>query len=223
MKTDMSLSKIFKIAAVIFATVTTLTSCSDDTFDAVGDGGDAISFAVAQSDGEISELPSRSESSSDAFVLTCGEDSLYMTVQACENSAGIESRGAAVTTENICDFGVYAAFTSGNSDLYMTNVEITEDNGWAPVREYLWPGDGPLHFNAYSPYQAEASASEGITTLPTAGAMSLDFVTPAEVADQFDLMYAMPRDASASPCKLTFNHALTAVRFVTGAEMTPCT
>ncbi|MDE5594401.1 MAG: fimbrillin family protein, partial [Muribaculaceae bacterium] len=70
---------------------------------------------------------------------------------------------------------------------------------------------------------AEASASEGITTLPTAGAMSLDFVTPAEVADQFDLMYSTPRDASASPCKLTFNHALTAVRFVTGAEMTPCT
>lgn len=220
MKTYMSLSKIFKIAAVIFATTTALTSCSDDTFDAVADGGDAISFSVAES-GSIYALPSRSSASADVIVMTSGSDSLYLSARY--DNSDVMSRGTSVTADNISDFGVYASFTAGSSDIYMNNVEVTEANGWAPAREYLWPGDGPLHFNAYSPYQAEASSSEGITALPTAGAMSLDFVTPADVADQFDLLYSTPREASASPCTLTFNHALTAIRFVTGAEMTPCT
>ena len=220
MKTDMSLSKIFKTAAVFFATVTALTSCSDDTFDELAGGGEAISFSVVEA-GQITELPSRSSASAGVIVMTSGADSLYLSAQY--DNSDVISRGTRVTADNISDFGVYASLTAGSSDTYMNNVEVTKANGWAPVREYLWPGDGPLHFNAYSPYQAEASAAEGITTLPTAGAMSLDFVTPAEVADQFDLMYSTPRDASASPCKLTFNHALTAVRFVTGAEMTPCT
>ena len=43
------------------------------------------------------------------------------------------------------------------------------------------------------------------------------------MADQFDLMYATPVDGSQSPCALSFNHALTAVRFATGTEMAPCT
>lgn len=226
MKTDMLLSNRYAIAAVVLTAMAALSSCSDDTFDAVGGGGDAISFAVAQSDASIAELPSRSASTSGSLVLTCGDDSLYLTAQNTPASASIGSRGTAVTSENISDFGVYATLTAGSTDAYMSNVEITKDNGWAPVSEYLWPGDGPLHFNAYSPYQSEASSSEGIVKLPENGngaSVSLDFVTPAEVADQFDLMYSTPRDASSSPCKLTFNHALTAVRFVTGAEMTPCT
>ncbi|MDE5749725.1 MAG: fimbrillin family protein, partial [Duncaniella sp.] len=51
----------------------------------------------------------------------------------------------------------------------------------------------------------------------------LTYVSPASVADQEDLLVAIPTDASASPCALTFNHALTAIRFVAGSEMAPCT
>ena len=35
-------------------------------------------------------------------------------------------------------------------------------------------------------------------------------------------MWATPVNASASPCELTFNHALTAIRFIAGAELAPC-
>ena len=219
MKTDMSLSQRNIFTAAVLMVMAGFISCSDDTFDNLAGGGDAISFSVAEA-GQITELPSRSSTSDGVIVMTSGADSLYLSVQ-CDNSE-IISRGTRVTADNISDFGVYASLTSGSSDIYMNNVEVTKSNGWTPEREYLWPGDGPLHFNAYSPYQAEASAAEGITALPTAGAMSLDFVTPVAVADQFDLMYSTAHDASASPCTLTFNHALTSILFVTGAEMTPC-
>ncbi len=119
----------------------------------------------------------------------------------------------------------------------MYNVEVTktDDNSWAPKAEYLWPNEATLHINAYSPYSSTETLnssekalnnSEGITSLPSAdetGNLSISWVTPSDVANQQDLLWAVPKDASASPCDLTFNHALTAIRFVTGSEMIPCT
>ncbi|MDE6794507.1 MAG: fimbrillin family protein [Muribaculaceae bacterium] len=153
------------------------------------------------------------------------------------------TRSSLTTNETIGSFGVFASLHPNNSSSdafkpdYMYNVEVTktDDNSWAPKAEYLWPNEATLHINAYSPYSSTETLnssekalnnSEGITSLPSAdetGNLSISWVTPSDVANQQDLLWAVPKDASASPCDLTFNHALTAIRFVTGSEMIPCT
>lgn len=146
------------------------------------------------------------------------------------------TRSSLTTNETISSFGVFASLRPNNSSSdtfkpdYMYNVEITkaDGNSWAPKAEYLWPNEASLHINSYSPYSSEETlnSSEGITSLPSAdetGNLSITWITPSEVANQQDLLWATPKDASSSPCDLTFNHALTAIKFVTGSEMIPCT
>ncbi|MDE6692170.1 MAG: fimbrillin family protein, partial [Muribaculaceae bacterium] len=55
------------------------------------------------------------------------------------------------------------------------------------------------------------------------GDLTITYKVPANVDEQEDLMWSTPCDASESPCKLTFNHALTAIRIFSGSELTPCT
>ena len=172
---------------------------------------------------EISAIPSLA-----TVKLDGGNRSLYLIPEA---TAGIEapkshSRGETMSADNISDFGVYASTTTTAGAYYMENVEVTRANSWTPAKEYLWPGAGTLHINAYSPYRAVADTGSGIVALPgsdPADAPSVQFAVDQEVTEQIDLMWATPRDGSSSPCPLTFNHALSAVRFVAGEEMTPCT
>lgn len=216
------------------ALLVSLASCSDDEFDSLSSGR-TIRFNVSSTqawsrsaDGsEIDSIGSLA-----TVALDAGGRKLYLIPEV---TAGIDnasaaaktvSRSEAVTDANIADFGVYASIGDGSASYYMENVEVTKDNGWAPRKEYLWPGNGSLHINAYSPYRSVADSGSGITALPESDATAtprIRFAVPEDVADQFDLLRATPRDASASPCDMTFNHALAAVRFVTGTEMVPCT
>lgn len=198
-----------------------LASCADDRENFTA-GDAAIRFDVKES-AETGWMTGGRGSSSGLGSLTLNSPSetlyLHPTVEVtkCEKS----SRSTTVDASSLQTFGVYAS--RGDVDqLYMDNVRVTRSNGWAPDQEYLWPGDGPLHFTAYSPWQ-DVPAEEGITSLPDGKDGRLTYVTPAEVADQQDLLIATPTDASSSPCPLTFNHALTAIRFVAGSEMAPCT
>lgn len=215
-------------AAMAVATVTMLTACSDELPGTEPQaGGRSISFAVSTATASAARSESATAAAGSATLVSAGADTLYMS--ACltpgitPKSTMAVSRGSSVTDDNLSDFGVYASL--GSTGDYMWNVEV-ERNGdsWAPAREYLWPGDGALHFNAYAPYTA-AIADEGITVMPdaTAGSLALSYVTPAAAENQTDLLVAVPVDAASSPCHLNFNHAMGAVRFATGAKMPPCT
>ncbi len=220
------------LSAALLAGLTT-TSCSDDEFDSLSSSR-VIRFNVS-----ATEAWSRAATDNDngtagsLTTVTLNSDArkLYLIPEV---TAGIDkpassrkamSRAEATTIDNISDFGAYASTGSGSGGYYMENVEVTKDNNWTPRKEYLWPGEGTLHINAYSPYRQEADSEEGITALPAAEATEspkLGYVVPEDVTKQTDLLWASPRDASASPCDMTFNHALAAVRFVTGSEMVPC-
>lgn len=217
------------------AAVTVFVSCSDTDLDQFSGGSDEIRFKIARSEswtqgGSRSEegTPNISSRSMVALVSDC--DSLYLSVVDIPgfNSSynpELSRSTTVVSADDIQSFGVYATRSESDRQLYMSNVEVTQANGWQPEKEYLWPGDGSLHFNAYSPYVA-AGSSEGIVSVPeydASGALTLDYLVPAEVKDQIDLMRAESVDASASPCALTFDHMLTAVRFVAGSELSPCT
>lgn len=203
-----------------------LASCSDRDFDSPASGR-KISFEVSDK-----QFGSRSGSVANPTLATValsqGSRNLYLIPEV---TAGIQlqkagSRGEVVTKDNIADFGVYAATATTAGAYYMQNVEVTRSNSWTPEKEYLWPGSGSLHINAYSPFRSVADSQTGITALPAADpaeAPTLDFTVNTDVTEQIDLMWATPREGSSSPCALTFNHALAAVRFVAGDELTPCT
>lgn len=162
------------------------------------------------------------------LTLSGGEKPLYLVPVAKDgiSRGNASTRGSLVTTDDMESFGVFASISGTDSGPdYMCNEEVTADNGWQPAHEYRWPGKGSLHINAYSPY-VNGVSQEGVISLPSpsdADALELGYKVPADVADQQDLMWSNPADASSSPCSLTFNHALTAIRFSTGSEMSPCT
>ena len=211
-----AITRIFGISMLILS-----TSCSDDVMDSVGNTGRSIAFEVNAVD--LRSRNAGSEGSLPTVTLHSDAGPLYL-IPEVSRTAGDVSRAAAVTTSDIESFGVYASVNSQSSEaFYMDNVEVTRDNSWAPVKEYLWPGSGTLHINAYAPYTDTPTVGEGITALPVYGTPVLDYVVPADVTRQQDLMWATPKDASASPCLMSFNHALASIRFVAGAEMSPCT
>lgn len=152
---------------------------------------------------------------------------LYMVPRVEAPTEKGKTRGAAVTADNLENFGVFATLDPAGTQtaFYMENVEVTQASGWSPAEEFLWPGTGGLRFVAYSPY-CDATSTEGITAPParnSEGNLTLNYTIPQEVESQTDLLLAAPVTASASPCNLTFSHALTGVRFAAGKELSPCT
>lgn len=214
-------------------------ACSDESIDSpTAVDSRAVSFSVSEG-GNWSQVSSRSGATGSVIRLSSNDEELFLHPTVAPGisllnpgrSVSSVSRGSLITAEEISSFGVFASLKADNQEIteitpdYMYNVEITAANSWKPADEYLWPGVGSLHINAYSPFCQEPGA-EGITRLPSLSdnaPLSLDFTVPSDVASQIDLIYATPVNGTSSPCNLTFNHALTAIRFATGAEMAPCT
>lgn len=206
-------------AAIATAAMLATAGCSDDTFDNRADAGSEIRFSVSTSG--YRQIGSRSAGNGAAQrSLELTDEAghrLYLVPQVVTRAAA-ESRSSSVTSADMADFGVYAVMTGGDPDAYyMQNIRVTRANNWTPEKAYLWPGAGSLTFTAYSPYSATPPESSA------GGELTISYTTPAEVADQTDLLRADPVEASASPCALTFSHALVAVGFATGDEMAPCT
>lgn len=224
MKPFCSLSDSIYRLALSFGICAAFASCADNDLTGPVDNGGDIRFAVSCSDSWNGGATSRSTVPS-VHLGSAGSDLYLHPAVAIGRGSSEGSRSSTVGNDNIASFGVFATYGQAEAGFYMDNVEVTRDNLWTPAQDYRWPGVGSVHFAAYSPF-VSAGADEGIMAVPTAdqtGRLSLKFTVPAQVEDQYELLWATPTDASASPCTLVFNHALTAVRFVTGPEMAPCT
>lgn len=215
MKPNIFSRKNFAPAALV--AIALLSSCADeDLYERNLSNSRQISFDISTV--TFASRSGSAQGTGEAVRAVCGDSALYLNpvITSGVNVKGgnaISSRSASVTSSSMEDFGVFAV--TANGDTYMNNVEITRENGWAPTDEYLWPGDGNLSFTAYSPY-----GSQIVSTAD--GERVIDFTVASDVADQRDLLWANPVEASASPCQLVFNHALTAIRFAAGAELAPC-
>ncbi|MBD5356886.1 MAG: fimbrillin family protein [Bacteroides sp.] len=226
------LSTTIKVVSVGIMAVTAV-ACTDTAFDAPLSSQREIQFDVSISDkwNSLNDATRSSELTIPKVItLSSGEKTLYL-VPTVEEGISISAptsttRGIQTSGDNITDFGVFASVVGSESGPdYMYNEEVTSERNWTTLHNYLWPGEGELHINAYSPYTG-APTTEGITSLPSptaVGNLKIDYTVPAEVAKQQDLMWSNPCDASASPCDITFNHALTAIRFSAGSELAPCT
>ncbi len=204
------------------------SSCSDETLDS-GSGSRKIRFEVNTVETRSNNTTrSQQSAAEDSPVITLreGKSPLYLVPEAREgiNTQSL-TRGTMLGNDNMENFGIFASMAGRESAPdYMYNEEVRSDLGWAPQKEYLWPGEGALHLNAYSPFAATAG-SQGITALPSpsnAGELTIGYTVPGDVTDQQDLLRSDPVDASSSPCHLTFNHALAAIRFAAGSELAPC-
>lgn len=221
--------KVLSVCALSLSGV----ACTDNTFNTPDSSQQEIRFEISVTDGwQSGNATTRAHNGvtvPEVVTLASGEHPLYLVPAVSEGistATQASTRGTQLDSDSMEAFGVFASIAGSDSGPdYMCNEEVTAELGWSPVHAYRWPGEGSLHINAYAPY-VDAAATEGITTLPTpsdTGDLKIAYTVPAEVKDQEDLMWASPCDASASPCPLTFNHALTAIRFAAGAELAPCT
>lgn len=222
----MKKNNIYIIAALAIPFLPALSSCSDDNI-SYTQSSNRINFEVS-----AKPLDTRSGdivSVSEPIKLEGSEDNRWIIPIVTDGidlkRYGNETRSTMSDSQTIQTFSAFARRTDSNSAArdYMYNVLVSRNNNWNPDKEYFWPSDGTLHINAFSPYTADPS-SEGITSLPTRSSNpEIGFKVPESVDNQFDLLYSQPTDASSSPCPITFNHALTAIRFVSGAQLAPCT
>lgn len=85
---------------------------------------------------------------------------------------------------------------------------------------YYWPGGtSKMKFFAYAP---KGNANYKFSGKEKVGSPLIDITIPSNVADQKDLLVAQSGEIKSNAyttLPLTFNHALTAVRFVCGEDM----
>lgn len=109
----------------------------------------------------------------------------------------------------------------------MNNIEIASHNGniWEPSQTTMWPDKRyKLRFFAYAPY----STATGNFTLPKSsvkGSPEVHYTVPDDVDKHVDIVVASTAPIAcgkvSTPVKLSFSHALTAVRIVASGEMLP--
>ena len=220
--------------------MTLVESCQDEMVETIYSCS-KISFSPS----DTLELPGTRADRGEGYACTMEEDSLLgvLPLQAEDGgeelylhafqseSAGrneqLSTRAAPVVETDFYEsFGVLASVYSGAWDEhsclsdYMYNVKVTKASSWTTT--YHWPGGGRnVRFFAYAPYNPEGVA---LSDKSVAGTPEITYSVPADVLNQKDLLVAVSGDMpgnTSSAASLTFGHALTAVRFVTGDDMLP--
>lgn len=142
------------------------------------------------------------------------------------------TRGTQISETNKTDMETFAlsAYTdaTGTPDfMYNETVTLNKDEGrWYPTGTYYWPAKKQLSFYAWYP-----SAADGMTLTDNThpGAPVMTYIVPDDVKKQQDVMSAVvigkdnPTLADGfATTDLTFNHALSAVKFVAGDDLPNC-
>ena len=141
------------------------------------------------------------------------------------------TRGTQISETNKTDMETFAlsAYTdaTGTPDfMYNETVTLNKDEGrWYPTGTYYWPGKKQLSFYAWFPSAADGMTLTGNTDV---GAPVITYTVPDDVKKQQDVMSAAaigkdnPTADGFATTDLTFNHALTAVKFVAGDDLPNC-
>ena len=162
---------------------------------------------------------------------------VYLTAEVTDGFPGdnrMMTRGTQVTEDNKTKDGIMETFAvSAYTDIkgtpdFMYNVPTTKgspENGttyWYPEEKFYWPGVKSLNFYAWYPHTANA---EGLTVsgADENGTPKLHYTAPEDVKKQMDVMTAVATNqAEQEAIPLTFDHALSAVKFVAGSDLPNC-
>ncbi|UEA87911.1 fimbrillin family protein [Alistipes senegalensis] len=160
---------------------------------------------------------------------------VYLTAEVTDGFPGDNrpmTRGTQISETNKTDMETFAlsAYTdaTGTPDfMYNETVTLNKDEGrWYPTGTYYWPAKKQLSFYAWYP-----SAADGMTLTDNThpGAPVMTYIVPDDVKKQQDVMSAVvigkdnPTLADGfATTDLTFNHALSAVKFVAGDDLPNC-
>lgn len=225
-------------AALAVGASSTLFSCSNDMHDNIaGNETDIVSFCIDNyswgNDADTRSGSVKGGHEIDRAVLRAAGSRDTLCVRAIEtdgidlgNSAS--TRGSQITSASgLNSFGCFAYTEQNGYKFFINNEEYSKDasGNFSSQNIYYWPGvqqNLSLDFYCYSPYNANG------LTLPTTATESgriLEYVVPADVSMQQDLMLADGTNLKGLPgnhnqvLPLTFNHLLSAVRIVTGNNM----
>ncbi len=156
---------------------------------------------------------------------------VYLTAEVTDGFPGDNrpmTRGTQVTEDNKTKDGIMETFAvSAYTDIkgtpdFMYSVPTTKgspENGttyWYPEEKFYWPGVKSLNFYAWYPHTANA---EGLTVsgADENGTPKLHYIAPEDVKKQMDVMTAVATNqAEQEAIPLTFDHALSAVKFKAG-------
>ena len=159
---------------------------------------------------------------------------VYLTAEVTDGFPGDNrpmTRGTQISETNKTDMETFAlsAYTdaTGTPDfMYNETVTLNKDEGrWYPTGTYYWPGKKQLSFYAWFPSAADGMTLTGNTNV---GAPVITYTVPDDVKKQQDVMSAAaigkdnPTADGFATTDLTFNHALTAVKFVAGDDLPNC-
>ena len=164
------------------------------------------------------------------YLHTLYTDSIASPSSDSRPDTAVLTRATPVKTATLYEsIGVLAAAFNGSwSETscrpdYMYDVEVTKASNW--TTSYHWPTlTGGIRFFAYAPYHGEGIVLSDKTK---AGSPTITYTVPADVAYQKDLLFANSTCTTptgtlknvSNAVLFTFNHALTAVRFVCGDDM----
>lgn len=208
---------MFQMVGLIALFMAVASSCTEDSMELSNHDSGSVQFqiACASTDDPVCALR-KCAMNRTASVLPLHGGSVQMYLVPDESEA--------TDAEDISSAGVYSTQDAVSKQAPMWNAEISYERNWVPNGQYVWPQEGSLHIYAYSPF-CDAPGENGITAMPFEAGDSLAFSykVSSDISDQEDLLWAEPKDAHASPCELTFRHAMTRLRFVAGAELPPCT
>lgn len=159
---------------------------------------------------------------------------VYLTAEVTDGFSGDNrpmTRGTQISETNKTDMETFAlsAYTdaTGTPDfMYNETVTLNKDEGrWYPTGTYYWPGKKQLSFYAWFPSAADGMTLTGNTDV---GAPVITYTVPDDVKKQQDVMSAAaigkdnPTADGFATTDLTFNHALSAVKFVAGDDLPNC-
>lgn len=226
-------NRSFIIIYYVLIYIFTFISCTDTDYNRVAENAE-ISFMATVNEMNESAKSDTGTVSSGYTLPTCERidaqsDSLWLITSEHEGfDTGVATKGTAVT-DMYSTFKVYGYTFDGNwteavtPDLMFGETLIKSGSTWKPGTNSYWQGKGKnVRFFAYAPVNQNGLTVINPATQVSVGSPVFALTLPLSVADQQDLLVSRTADLAdnTNACKrLTFNHALTAVKFKAAANM----
>lgn len=161
------------------------------------------------------------------YLHTLYTDSIALPPSDSRPDRGVLTRATPIKDANMYEsFGVSAYSYTGSwsedkTPNYFYNATASKsDGGYTLSSTYYWPGSSyKMKFFAYAPTANTQYVLSGRTQ---AGSPTISVTIPGDVNDQKDLLVAKTDELAGNTntaVALSFNHALTAIRFVCGDDM----
>ena len=236
-----------KLMSLSLIALAAFSACSDEVENGgrPGKGDQRLSFAVSMGGANAWKPTGGTRAASDLGESTyelepvemegkVNGKTVYLTAEVTDGFPGDNcpiTRGTQISETNKTNMEAFAisAYTDaiGTPDfMYNETVTLNKDEGrWYPTGTYYWPAKKQLSFYAWFP-----SAADGMTLTDNThpGAPVMTYIVPDDVKKQQDVMSAVvigkdnPTVDGFATTDLTFNHALSAVKFVAGDDLPNC-